>query len=180
MKRDELSYLSKWKDATDRKPLIIRGARQTGKTWLMREFGRNSYQKIAYVNFESNPSLKNLFTEDFDIRRILLAIQIETGVVMDAGNTLLILDEIQEAPGALTSLKYFRENAPEYHVISAGSLLGVALGGHTSFPVGKVEFLDLHPLDFTEFLEALQEESLLELLKSNDWSLIKNFKSKFI
>jgi uncharacterized protein len=141
MKRAELSHLSKWKDSTDRKPLIIRCARQTGKTWLMKEFGRTSYQKIAYVNFESNPSLKNMFAENFDIRRILLAIQIETGVVVNAENTFLILDEIQEAPGALTSLKYFQENAPEYHIISAGSLLGVALSGHPSFPVGKVEFL---------------------------------------
>jgi predicted AAA+ superfamily ATPase len=180
MKRDELSHLSKWKDSAGRKPLIIRGARQTGKTWLMREFGRTSYQKIAYVNFESNPSLKNLFAENFDIRRILLAIQIETGVVVDAGNTLVILDEIQEAPGALTSLKYFQENAPEYHIISAGSLLGVALGGHTSFPVGKVEFLDLYPLSFTEFLEALNEKPLVDLLTSRDWRLITNFKARYI
>jgi uncharacterized protein len=179
MKRDQLANLSNWKDSPDRKPLIIRGARQTGKTWLMKEFGK-TYQKIAYVNFESNPSLKTLFAENFDLRRILLAIQIETSVVAEPGDTLLILDEIQEAPGALTSLKYFQENAPEYHVISAGSLLGVALGGHTSFPVGKVEFLDLYPLSFTEFLEALNEKPLVDLLKDRDWKMITNFKARYI
>lgn len=151
-----------------------------GKTWLIKEFGRREYQKCAYVNFEGNTRLKTLFTDDFDIRRIIQAVQIETGVSIEVNNTLIILDEIQEAPGALTSLKYFQENAPEYHVISAGSLLGVALSNHTSFPVGKVEFMDLHPLNFMEFLEALQENPLLDLLKSNDWPLIKNFKSRFI
>jgi predicted AAA+ superfamily ATPase len=180
MKRDELSYLSKWKESDGRKPLLIRGARQTGKTWLMKEFGRIAYQKIAYVNLESNPTLKNVFAENFDIHRILLAIQIETGITVDAANTLLILDEIQEAPGALTSLKYFQENTPEYHVIAAGSLLGVALSGHTSFPVGKVEFLDLYPLSFTEFLEALNEKPLVDLLRSRDWQLISNFKNRYI
>lgn len=180
MKRIEIAYLTKWKQSANRKPLIIRGARQVGKTWLMKEFGQREYQKCAYVNFESNTPLKKLFTEDFDIRRIILAIQIETGITIEADNTLIILDEIQEARGALTSLKYFQENAPEYHVVSAGSLLGVALNNHTSFPVGKVEFLDLHPLNFAEFLGALNENPLLDLLKNNDWSLIKSFKSRFI
>lgn len=151
-----------------------------GKTWLMKDFGRREYSKCAYVNFESNTLLKNLFADNFDIGRILLAIQIETGVSIEPGNTLIIFDEIQEAPGALTSLKYFHENVPEYHVIAAGSLLGVALSGHTSFPVGKVEFLDLHPLSFSEFLEALQQNPLLDLLKRNDWPLIGSFRPKFI
>ena len=180
MKRNEMSYLAKWKLSPTRKPLIIRGAHQVGKTWLMKEFGRREYSKCAYVNFESNGALKSLFTANFDIGRILTAIQIETGVKIEAENTLIILDEIQEAPGALTSLKYFQENAPQYHVVSAGSLLGVALGSHTSFPVGKVEFLDLYPFDFTEFLEALNEKPLLDLLKSRDWPLIKSFKSRYI
>jgi predicted AAA+ superfamily ATPase len=180
MERNELDKLLKWKKSNSRKPLIIRGARQTGKTWLMKEFGRSGYQKVAYVNFESNSTLKNLFTGDFDIRRILTAIQIETGITVDAGNTLIILDEIQEAPGAITSLKYFQENAPEYHVIAAGSLLGVALSQPTSFPVGKVEFLDLYPLSFIEFLEALNEKALVELLTSRDWPLITNFKNRYI
>ena len=180
MKRTELEHLKSWKGSNTRKPLIIRGARQTGKTWLMKEFGRTEYKEVAYINLESNTTLKNLFTLDFDIKRIILAIQIETSITIEPGNTLLILDEIQEAPGALTSLKYFQENAPEYHVIAAGSLLGVALNRSTSFPVGKVEFLDLYPLSFTEFLEALNERPLVDLLKSNDWPLITGFKERYI
>ena len=180
MKRAETAHLKKWKQSVNRKPLIITGARQVGKTWLMKDFGRREYQKCAYVNFEINAVLRTLFTEDFDIRRIIQAIQIATGITIEAGNTLIILDEIQEAQGALTSLKYFQEDAPEYHVVSAGSLLGVALNNHTSFPVGKVEFLNLHPLNFTEFLEAVHEVSLLDLLRSIDWQLIKSFRSKFI
>ncbi len=180
MQRNKLAYLLKWKASKQHKPLIIKGARQTGKTWLMKEFGRTSFQKIAYINFESSSALKNLFTNDFDIQRILTAIQIETKIIVDAENTLIILDEIQEAPGALTSLKYFQENAPEYYVIAAGSLLGVALSQHTSFPVGKVEFLDLHPLSFSEFLEALEEKPLVDLLMSHDWTLITSFKARYI
>jgi uncharacterized protein len=180
MKRTAASELIKWKNSNSRKPLIIRGARQVGKTWLMKEFGWKEYTQHAYVNFESNKALKNIFEYDFNISRIITALQIETGVTIDAKNTLIILDEIQEAPGALTSLKYFHENAPEYHIISAGSLLGVALNRHTSFPVGKVDFLDLYPLSFTEFLEAAGEKALLDLLKSKDWALIKTFRLKYI
>jgi len=179
MKRNEIISLTKWKQSDNRKPLIIRGARQVGKTWLMKEFGRREYQKCAYVNFESSSTLRTLFTDNFDIKRILTAIQIETGVTVEAKNTLIILDEIQEAQGALTSLKYFQENAPQYHVICAGSLLGVALNNHTSFPVGKVAFLDLHPFDFIEFLEAINQKPLVDLLKSRDWPLVKSFKSRY-
>src|SRR6266568_199439 len=131
MKRNEIVHLKEWAQLKDRKPLIIRGARQTGKTWLMKELGRTEYKKVAYINFESTVTLKNLFTGNFDIQQIILALEIETKVTIEADNTLIIFDEIQEAPGALTSLKYFQENAPEYHVISAGSLLGVALNQHT-------------------------------------------------
>ncbi len=180
MKRNEINYLLNWKHSDTRKPLIIKGARQVGKTWLMKEFGRIEYQKTAYINFKNNAALKTLFVDNFDIKRVITAIQIETGITVEPSNTLIIFDEIQEAPGALTSLKYFQENAPEYHVISAGSLLGVALNNQTSFPVGKVEFMDLHPFDFTEFLEALNEKPLLDLLKNHDWSLITGFKSRFI
>lgn len=180
MKRGELAYLTEWKRSSHRKPLIIRGARQVGKTWLVKAFGASAYQKCAYVNFESDAILKDLFKQDFDIRRIIEAIQIQTGVHIEQDNTLIVLDEIQEASGGLTSLKYFQENAPEYHVICAGSLLGVALSGHTSFPVGKVEFLDLYPLSFTEFMEAMQENSLLALLQRKEWAIIKNFKTRFI
>lgn len=180
MKRTQLSELLNWRQSERRKPLIIKGARQVGKTWLMKEFGRIAYEKVAYINFESNKHLNNIFQDDFDISRILLALQIETGVVIESENTLIILDEIQEAPGALTSLKYFQENAPEYHIVSAGSLLGVALTKNTSFPVGKVEFMDLYPLSFVEFLAALDEIQLITLLESGDWGLIKSFKTKYI
>ena len=180
MRRTAMQVLLSWKNKPGRKPLIIRGARQVGKTWLMKEFGKNEYAQTAYVNFESSKLLKALFVDNFDIQRIITALQIETGVQINAGNTLIIFDEIQEAEGAITSLKYFCENAPQYHIVAAGSLLGVALQKHTSFPVGKVEFLDLHPLNFPEFLMALDQQPLLGLLKSRDWTIITSFKEKYI
>ncbi len=177
MKRDLYQKLLSWKSRKDHKPLIIRGARQVGKTWLMRTFGEASYQQVAYINMESNPLIKNLFTADFNVDRILLGLQIETGISIDT-DTLLIFDEIQEVPEAITALKYFHENAPQYDIICAGSLLGVALHSHTSFPVGKVEFLDLHPLSFMEFLSAVGEDALVELLYSKDWAMVNSFSSK--
>src|SRR5690606_1773482 len=156
MERTLYTKLKEWKARQSRKPLIIRGARQVGKTWLMRAFGAAEYNAVAYINMESSPLMKQLFSTDFDVNRILTGLRIETGVPIDT-DTLLIFDEIQEVPEAVTSLKYFQENAPEYHILCAGSLLGVALHHHTSFPVGKVEFLDLHPLTFVEFLEAVGE-----------------------
>lgn len=180
MERNLLQQLMVWKNKPNRKPLIIRGARQVGKTWLMKEFGKREYTQTAYVNFESSKLLKNLFVDNFDLQRILTAIQIETGVQIHPENTLIILDEIQEAEGAITSLKYFYENLPNYHIIAAGSLLGVALHQQTSFPVGKVEFLDLYPMSFREFLLAMKQQPLLDLLKSKDWTLIKTFKEKYI
>ncbi len=175
-----MQELVNWKNKSDHKPLIIRGARQVGKTWLMKNFGEREYMQTAYVNFEQSKLLKTLFTDNFDIQRIITAIQIETGVQIDTENTLIIFDEIQEAPGALTSLKYFYENAPQYNIIAAGSLLGVALKNKISFPVGKVEFLDLYPLSFKEFLLALNQQPLLKLLESKDWILIKSFREKYI
>lgn len=175
-----MQELKNWKAKRERKPLLIRGARQVGKTWLMKEFGKNNYKHTAYVNFESSKSLKTLFTDDFDIERIITALQIETGVIIGAENTLIIFDEIQEAEGALTSLKYFHENAPQYHIIAAGSLLGVALYKQSSFPVGKVEFLDLFPLSYEEFLKAIGQEALLDLIENKNWSLVRNFKAKLI
>lgn len=180
MNRNAIKELERWKNSKTRKPLIIRGPRQVGKTWLMKTFGSKSYEKIAYVNLESSAAFKNLFKEDFDIKRILLAIQIETGVLVEPENTLVLFDEIQEAEGAVTSLKYFSENAPEYHLVAAGSLLGVALSNDGSFPVGKVDFLDLYPLTFSEFLEAMGEADILELLIKKDWSLITPFRSKYV
>lgn len=175
-----MQELISWKNKAVRKPLIIRGARQVGKTWLMKEFGKNEYRQTVYVNFESSKLLKTLFAENFDVNRIITALQIETGIQIDPENTLIIFDEIQEAEGAITSLKYFCENAPHYHIVAAGSLLGVAMHKHISFPVGKVEFLDLYPLSYTEFLLALNQQPLQNLLNSGDWTLIKSFREKYI
>jgi len=180
MKRYAIEYLIKWQESSVRKPLIIRGARQVGKTWLMKEFGNNYYKSIAYVNFESSQSLRQLFLKDFDIKRIVTAIEIETGVSIDEANTLIILDEIQEVERGITSLKYFYEEAPQYHVMAAGSLLGIGLHQNTSFPVGKVEFMDLHPMGFSEFLEAAGHSRLVELINNCDWELIRTFKEIFI
>ena len=180
MERTAMQDLKHWKNNAERKPLLIRGARQVGKTWLMKEFGKNEYSQTAYINFESSKSLKTLFLENFDIARIITAIQIETDTQINPHDTLIIFDEIQEAEGAITSLKYFCENAPEYQIIAAGSLLGVALHNHASFPVGEVEFLELYPLNFAEFLLAINQQPLLSLIESHDWSLIRNFKEKYI
>jgi hypothetical protein len=180
MERFALTALSQWKTSKSRKPLIIQGARQVGKTWLMKEFGRREYEQVAYINFESSDSLKLIFREDFDISRLITAFQIETGIRIRPENTLIILDEIQEAERGITSLKYFCENAPQYHIIAAGSLLGITLHQKTSFPVGKVDFLTLYPMSFNEFLLALGQEQLYELLESNDWPMITNFKAKLI
>lgn len=180
MERFALASLSKWKKSKSRKPLIIQGARQVGKTWLMKEFGRREYEQVAYINFESSDSLKSIFLENFDVTRLITAFQIETGIRIRPENTLLILDEIQEAERGITSLKYFCENAPEYHIMAAGSLLGITMHRKTSFPVGKVDFLTLYPMSFNEFLLALGQEQLFEMLKSNDWHLITNFKAKLI
>ena len=179
MKRFALEKLQKWKEKPNRKPLIIRGARQVGKTWLMKEFGRTCFEKVAYVNFDSNNRMKQVFEGDLEIDRILLALRAETGVSIEPENTLLIFDEVQEVPRALSSLKYFCENAPEYAVVAAGSLLGVALHKGTSFPVGKVDFMDLYPLTFQEFLYALGEEAFAEILQGNDIDMVTAFKSKY-
>lgn len=180
MERTAFRELKAWKEHDKRKPLIVRGVRQCGKTWLIKEFGRREYAKVAYVNFESTKLMQSLFEVDFDVKRIIMAIQIETEVQITPGDTLIILDEIQEARGGLTSLKYFFENAPEYHLIAAGSLLGVALHKTKSFPVGMVDFVNLYPLDFREFLMAIGQKNLLELLERRDWTLIKMFKEKYI
>lgn len=180
MKRLRFDDLLAWKNAASRKPLIIRGARQVGKTWLMKAFGAKEYQQTIYVNFEKSPRLQALFDDDFDLQRVLVALQAETGKTIDASNTLIIFDEIQAAPKAITALKYFEEDAPDLHIIAAGSLLGVALHSEISFPVGKVQFMDLFPMNFKEFLMAIEDNGLIEVLESGDWKLITTFKSKFI
>ena len=180
MYREKIKELEEWKNSKDRMPLIIRGARQVGKTWIMKEFGKNNYKKVAYVNFDGNTRMTRLFEGDFDIDRIIQGLKIETQVDIDAKDTLLIFDEIQEVPKALTSLKYFCENARQFHILAAGSLLGVALHEGTSFPVGKVDFIDLYPLNFQEFLLAIGEEKLVTILNEKDWDLISIFKDKLI
>ena len=178
MKRKAIEQLYRWKASPDRKPLIVQGARQVGKTWLMKEFAREAYGKWAYVNFEDNDMLRHLFDNDFDISRMVTAIGWATGVDIDA-DTLIILDEIQEAPRGLTALKYFQEKAPQYHVMAAGSLLGLAMHRNDSFPVGKVDFMSLYPLSFFEFLEAVGDDKMVDLLRRADWSLITAFRPKF-
>ena len=178
MYRKKIDDLIKWKNSNTRKPLILRGARQVGKTWLMKEFGKNYYEKCAYINFYDNSRMEELFSGDFDIDRIIQGLKIESNVNIEPENTLIIFDEVQETPKALTALKYFYEKANQYHIIAAGSLLGVAMHEGTSFPVGKVDFLDLYPLSFYEFLQALGEEQLVELIQKNDFQLITVFADK--
>ena len=179
MERLLMRELVKWKEKKSRKPLIIKGARQVGKTWLMKEFGKRYFENVIYINFENNQRMKNVFEMDYDIERILSALKIEVGKKIDAGNTLLIFDEIQEVPRALNALKYFYENAAQYAIIAAGSLLGIALHEGTSFPVGKVDFLTLHPFNFTEFMMAVEQAQLVELAEKRDYAMSNAFADKY-
>ena len=180
MYRKAIEHLFKWKAKKNRKPLVIRGARQVGKTWLMKEFGKTAYQSMVYINFDNNRRMKELFSTDLDTERIIIGLELYSGDKIDPDNTLLIFDEVQEVPAALTSLKYFYENAPQYHIVCAGSLLGVALHEGTSFPVGKVEFMDLFPLSFTEFLMAMEKEQYADLLEKQDFEMVTTFKHEYI
>ncbi|MFM7194273.1 MAG: ATP-binding protein, partial [Bacteroidota bacterium] len=175
MIREAYRSLSAWKDNPGRKPLIIQGARQVGKTWLMREFGSREFAHTAYFNFESTKEVHGIFRQDLDVNRILMALGILSGKKPEAGTTLIIFDEIQACPEAVTALKYFQENAPGLHVIAAGSLLGVAMHRGLSFPVGKVDFLDLHPMGFHEFIRSTGNTPLLEALLSGEMNAITLF-----
>ncbi len=172
MKRKIYNQLLSWKESKDRKPLMLLGARQVGKTWIMRDFGQKEYSNVAYVNCDDEPQIRAVFELDYDIDRILIALQAITGVKVTPGDTLIIFDEIQEIPRGLHSLKYFCEKAPEYHVMVAGSLLGVTLGKGESFPVGKVEMLYMYPMDYEEFLCATGNEAMVQLLHTKDWNLV--------
>lgn len=178
MKRYAIKDLYKWKNSKDRKPLVMLGARQVGKTWLMQEFAKEAYKKHVYVNFEDNEKLHKLFENDFNISRIIATLQWFSDTTIDR-DTLIIFDEIQEVPRGITALKYFQEKAPQYHVIAAGSLLGIAMHSKESFPVGKVDFMHLYPLTFLEFLDAIEENKMVKLLLSKDWQLITMFRNKF-
>lgn len=180
MYRYAIEELKIWKARKNRKPLIIRGARQVGKTWLMKEFGASSYEQTVYINFDSNTRMKGLFDGDLDVHRIIMGLELYIGYKIDPEKMLLVFDEIQEVPRALTSLKYFHENAPQYQIVCAGSLLGIALHDGTSFPVGKVEFLDLYPLSFYEFLTALGKERFVKLLKDQEYSIVSSFKQEYV
>lgn len=180
MKRLFIDELQKWKSAVNRKPLIIQGARQVGKTWIMKEFGKLYFENVVYINFESSLRLQSVFLNDFDINRIISIFEIETGISIIPQTTLIILDEIQEAEKGLTALKYFNENAAEYFVIAAGSLLGVSLQKNNTFPVGKVDFLNLYPLSFEEFLINSNEIALLNAIKDKKWNIIEPFHEKII
>jgi len=180
MERIAMSELYKWKDDKYKKPLIISGARQVGKTWLMKEFGRTAYKNTVYINFENNERMEELFSVDLRAERLIMGLELYSEQRIDPADTLLIFDEVQEVPRALTSLKYFNENAPQYQIICAGSLMGVALHQGTSFPVGKVDFLDLYPLSFFEFMAAMGDERFTDILISGDFDMASAFRHRYI
>jgi len=180
MTRTAIGDLLKWKNDKHRKPLIIRGARQVGKTWLMKEFGKTYYKNTVYINFDNNKRMQELFTADLSIERIITGLELYSGTKIDSSDTLVIFDEVQEIPKALSALKYFNEDAPQYQIVCAGSLLGVALHPGTSFPVGKVDFLDLYPLSFLEFLMASDCRQYADLLISGDFDMANTFRTIFI
>ena len=180
MKRILVAQLTEWKNAKKRKPLILQGARQVGKTWLLKEFGKLAFKQTVYLNFESSERLKSVFVADFNIQRIISVIEIETNQTINAKDTLLIFDEIQEAEKGLTALKYFYEQNPEYYIVAAGSLLGVSIQKNNSFPVGKVDFLKLYPLSFLEFLENNNEQKLAKQLTKKNWEVIYSFHERLV
>ena len=180
MYRTAIEKLYRWKNGKRRKPLIIEGARQVGKTWLMKKFGWEAYDDTVYINFDSNSRMAQLFASDLDTDRLVMGLELYAGRKIEAEQTLLIFDEVQEVPRALSALKYFYENAPQYHIVCAGSQLGIALHEGTSFPVGKVDFLSLYPLSFQEFLMAAAGARFAELLETQDYPMINSFKSMYI
>ena len=180
MDRAAIEQLYKWKEKKDRKPLIIRGARQVGKTWLMKEFAAGAYKNSVYISFDNNPRMRELFSADLNVRRLITGLELYAGHKIVPAETLILFDEIQEVPQALSSLKYWNEDAPRYQIICAGSLLGVALHHGASFPVGKVEFLDLYPLSFSEFMRALGKERFISLLEDGDWKMVFPFRQDYI
>ena len=180
MERNLLDKLLKWKDMPNRKPLIIRGARQTGKTWLMREFGKRAFRNMVYVNFENEPRFRDLFVKDYNTSRIISMLELHLNERIDARDTLLIFDEIQAVEGGLTSLKYFCEEAPQYAIVAAGSLLGISLHANQSFPVGKVDFLDLYPLTLEEFMCASGKKMLWDAMVEQEWDMVASFHDELI
>ena len=180
MKRNVFEKLLEWKQKKNRKPLILNGARQVGKTYILRAFGEECYEKVAYINCDKNELLQKIFEQDYDIQRILLSLSALVHFNIEPENTLIIFDEIQESPVILNSLKYFCEEAPQYHVAVAGSLLGISLHNGMSFPVGKVDMIKMYPMTFDEFLLATGQTSLVEVLKQGDFSVIDALGLRFI
>jgi predicted AAA+ superfamily ATPase len=180
MYRESIKKLIKWKLNKNKKPLVFLGARQVGKTWLIQEFGKAEYKQMVYINFEDEDAPIDIFQTDFNIDRIITLLNAYARLKITAEDTLLVFDEIQTAPRGITSLKYFYEKAPQYQIIAAGSLLGINIHPEESFPVGKVEFQTLYPLNFTEFLLAMEETGLVELIEKHDWESVNTFKSKLI
>ncbi|MDR0944602.1 MAG: ATP-binding protein [Bifidobacteriaceae bacterium] len=172
MERAAMSKLTAWREAGPRRPLLVRGARQVGKTWLLKEFGKRHYARTVYVDFDADPAARRLFASGLPLDRVIAGLALAAGGPIDPADTLLVLDEIQECPEALAALKYFQETAPEYQVVCAGSLLGVALHAGTSFPVGKVDFLDLYPMTFAEFLQGLGREDWASALAAGEFDIL--------
>jgi len=179
MDREFIEKLAKWKNKSDRKPLVMYGMRQVGKTWLMKEFGAKYYKQTVYISFDSNERVKNIFKSDLDVSRIIHALSMETWLKITPEDTLIIFDEVQECPNALTSLKYFNENAPDYHIIAAGSFLGVMSLEGTGFPVGNVDRLTLYPMTFLEFLKAV-DNRFVEIIRNLEFKHLSVFHDPII
>ena len=180
MYRRSIKSLIEWKLNKNKKPLVFLGARQVGKTWLIKEFGKTEFRQTVYVNFDDNDAPKNMFSQNFDIKRLITELELYSNLKITAEDTLIIFDEIQSAPQGINSLKYFNENAPEYQIIAAGSLLGVSIHAGESFPVGKVDFMQLYPMSFHEFLLAMSENGIAELIEKHDWENLCFFADKLI
>ena len=180
MYRNSIKQLLQWKLDKNKKPLIILGARQVGKTWLLKKFGNTEYKNMVYINFEEEKRLRDLFLADFNISRIISALEAFVGFKIVPDETLIVFDEIQSAPQGITSLKYFYENAPQYHIVVSDSLLGMMLHEGVSFPVGKVDFLHLYPMSFHEFLLAMNENGLANILENRQFDIMPLFSNKFI
>ena len=179
MKRCIYKDLLRWKESPDRKPLVLEGARQVGKTWILKEFGSNEYKNVAYVNCDNNSLLEELFI-DFDIDRIIRALSAITEISISENDTLIVIDEIQELPKGLTALKYFAESERKYHVAVAGSLLGLQIHEGTGFPVGKVDELYIHPMSFQEFLMALDKDIMVSQINEHSWKETIPLHEKFV
>ena len=180
MKRLIINQLISWKENSQRKPLILNGARQVGKTYILKAFGKLHYRNVAYVNLDSQKELAKVFEQDFNVTRIIRSLSAFLNIHIEPQHTLIVLDEVQECPAALHALKYFCEDAPEYHVVVAGSLLGISMHGNSSFPVGKVDMLRMFPLTFEEFLMALGEEQLIKLMKDGETEVIDTLSGRFV